>query len=44
MSVMDKQVRRGIAEESKEHPWLKKKQVGQLVEDHLKKHPFMYKK
>ena len=39
-----KQFKRGVADEFREHPWVGKKGAERIVEDHLKKHPFMYKK
>ena len=39
-----KQILRGMREEKKEHPWMPDWQVEKLVTDHIKKHPFMYKK
>jgi len=47
VSAMDKtnsQFRRGVREESREHPHFNKEEIDQLVTDHLKIHPYMYKK
>ena len=38
------QFKRGIKEESKEHPHFSKHVIEELVTDHLTVHPFMYKK
>jgi hypothetical protein len=38
------QFRRGVREEAHEHPGFNRKQIEELVVDHLKLHPFMYKK
>ncbi|MCK9591395.1 MAG: hypothetical protein M0Q91_05230 [Methanoregula sp.] len=45
--MMDKttaQFKRGMKEEAKEHPGFNVKQVGQIVSDHLKIHPAMYRR
>ena len=38
------QFRRGMQEEAREHPHFDKKEIEQLVTDHLKIHPFMYRR
>ena len=38
------QFKRGVKEEAHEHPQFTKKQVDQIVTDHLKIHPFMYRR
>jgi hypothetical protein len=38
------QFKRGMKEEMHEHKGFSMKQVEQIVSDHLKIHPFMYKK
>jgi hypothetical protein len=43
-SVTDDQIKRGIREESKEHPWLTPTEVKRLVLDHTNHHPYMYRK
>lgn len=39
-----RQFKRGVREESKEHPHFNKKEIEQLVVDHLTLHRFMYRK
>jgi hypothetical protein len=39
-----KQFQRGVKEELKEHPWAGRRGAEKIVEDHLIKHPFMYRK
>jgi hypothetical protein len=38
------QFKRGVREERKEHPDLPEKYVSMLVENHIRLHPYMYKK
>lgn len=38
------QFKRGFREEAREHTHFKKEEIEQLVTDHLKIHPYMYRK
>jgi hypothetical protein len=38
------QFKRGVREEAKEHPHFTKKEIEQLVVDHLNLHKYMYRK
>jgi hypothetical protein len=38
------QFKRGVKEEAHEHPSFSKKQIDTVVTDHLKIHPFMYRR
>jgi hypothetical protein len=38
------QFKRGVMEETREHPHFNKKEIEQLVTDHLVIHKYMYKK
>lgn len=42
--VSEKQIKNGMKDEGKEHPWMSEKMRKQLVLDHVTLHPYMYRK